>query len=276
MPPTRHLILFMLDGLRPDALPRSPTPTIDALVDQGAYTWQAQTVRPSVTLPCHASMMYGVLPSRHGIVSNDWTPIRPPLSGLFEVAHRAGLETAAFYCWEPLRDLFPLGILDTACYRRMGEPAGEIDREIGTVAAAHIARRQPALSFVYLNALDAAGHRYGWMSAEYLQAVTEADQTVGLVLDAVRAAGNLAQTTCLMLADHGGHELNHEEGVAADLTIPWILSGPGVRRGQAIARPVHICDTAPTAAHLLGLAAPSEWTGQAIVEALLLGSDLIP
>jgi predicted AlkP superfamily pyrophosphatase or phosphodiesterase len=268
MPPAKQLVLFVVDGLRPDAVTQAATPWIDTLVARGAHTWQAQTVMPSVTLPCHTSMLYGVPPSRHGVVSNEWTPARPLLPGLFEIVHRAGLGTAAFYTWEPLRDLTPLGTLDMAYYRRLGEPGGDRDLEIGTLAAAYIAEQQPALSFVYLGAADAAGHRHGWMSPPYLQAISQADRAIGQVVQALRSSGSLDHTACLVLADHGGHDLNHEAGTAEDLTIPWVISGVGVRRGHTIARPVHITDTAPTIAHLLGLPEPPEWTGRPVVEAL--------
>jgi predicted AlkP superfamily pyrophosphatase or phosphodiesterase len=41
-PRAAHAIIFVVDGLRPDALPRTDTPCVDRLAAQGAYTWQAQ------------------------------------------------------------------------------------------------------------------------------------------------------------------------------------------------------------------------------------------
>jgi arylsulfatase A-like enzyme len=112
------------------------------------------------------------------------------------------------------------------------------------------------------------GHRHGWMSEPYLEAVHQADRAIGLVLGALRKAGRLAGTACLVLADHGGHDFDHSAGLAEDLTIPWIVSGPGVRRGHQVAAPVDITDTAPTITHLLGLPMPAEWTGRVVTEAL--------
>jgi arylsulfatase A-like enzyme len=71
-----------------------------------------------------------------------------------------------------------------------------------------------------------------------------------------------------MPTPHGGHGLSHGDDVPEDLTIPWVISGPGVRSSQLIARPVSIMDAAPTLAHLLGLAAPAEWQGRVVEEAL--------
>ena len=35
---------------------------------RGAYTWQAQTILPSLTLPSHVSMLTGFTPDVHGVV----------------------------------------------------------------------------------------------------------------------------------------------------------------------------------------------------------------
>jgi len=272
MPLAKQVILFIIDGLRPDGLQQAPTPQIDQLAAQGAYTWRAQTVTPSVTLPCLTSLFRAVPPARHGVVSNVWAPPQPPVPSLIEVVHQAGLSAGVFYTWEPLRDLASPGALDIAYYRRLESPEGpeEKDREleIATTAAAYIAGRGPAFTFVYLGATDEIGHRHGWMSAPYLRAVSKADRAVGLVLESLRASNRLASTVCLLLADHGGHKFEHGAGTAEDLTIPWIISGPGIRRDHHITSAVNIIDTAPTIAHLLGLPAPAEWSGQVITDVI--------
>ncbi len=269
MPPVRQVVLFVVDGLRPDALQQAHTPAIDGLVARGAHTWRAQTVVPSISLPCFVSMFYTVPPSRHGVMTNVWRPPDPSLASLIEVVHQAGLGTAAVCTWEELRDLAPPGALDLAYYRRQGGPGRDADGEIAAVAAQYLAECRPAFIFVCPEGTDKAGHHHGWMSAPYLQAVSQADQAVGLVLGALRAAGHLADTACLLLADHGGQDHDHSAGVAQDLTLPWIPSGPAIRPGQAIIGEVHITATAPTLLHLLGLPQPAQWSGRVVTEALV-------
>jgi predicted AlkP superfamily pyrophosphatase or phosphodiesterase len=267
MPPAQQIVLFVIDGLRPDALEQAPTPHIDLLVSRGSHTLQARSVQPSITLPCITSIFCGVPPTRHGIVGNVWTPSQPPIPSLLDVVHQAGLGAAAFYTWEPLRDLATLGALDIAYYRRLGDPESDQDLELAAVAAAYLADQRPAFAFVYLGAADEVAHRHGWMSAPYLQAIARADRAVGLVLQAMRSSGSLADTACLVLADHGGHGHDHAAGVPEDLTVPWIASGAGIRRGHTIRQPVSIVDTAPTVANLLGLPTPPQWSGKAVAEA---------
>jgi predicted AlkP superfamily pyrophosphatase or phosphodiesterase len=263
-----RVILFVIDGLRPDALTQANVPVISHLISHGAYAAQAQAVLPSISLPCHVSMFYAVPPSRHGVLSNTWTPPQPPVRSLIDLVREQGQGTAAFYTWEPLRDLSAPGSLDLSYYRRLGDPGGDSDLEMGSAAAAYLSEQRPNLAFVYLGAVDEVGHRDGWMSHAYLNALEKADRAIGLVRESLQANGLLSGAAFFVLADHGGHGYDHSEGTAEDLTIPWIACGPGIRQGQVISSPVSLVDTAPTIAHLLGLPLPAEWSGRVVVEAL--------
>ncbi|HID62735.1 MAG TPA: hypothetical protein EYP49_08380 [Anaerolineae bacterium] len=61
MPLAKQVILFVIDGLRPDALQQTPTPEIDKLVVQGAHTGghkpsllpSAYPVTPPYSSLCH-------------------------------------------------------------------------------------------------------------------------------------------------------------------------------------------------------------------------------
>ena len=268
MPLAKRVILFLIDGLRPDALPQAHTPQIDELVSRGAHTWRAQTVTPSITLPCLTSLFQSVPPDRHGISNNEWTPREPRVPSIMEVVHQAGLGTGAFYTWEPIRDLTSFGVLDVAFFHRLGDPEGERVLRTHAMAASYIVEERSALTFIYSGAVDAVGHRHGWMSAPYLRAVSKADRDVGHVLHALAGAGLLENTVSVVLGDHGGHDTDHKHGLPEDLTIPWIISGPGIRQGHEIVNPVSIVDTAPTVAHLLGVTVPTEWCGQVVTDAL--------
>lgn len=138
------------------------------------------------------------------------------------------------------------------------------------MAAAYLAERAPSLTFVYLGALDEVGHRHGWMTAPYLQALKKADRAVVMIREGLLGVGLLNGTAIFVHADRAGHERDHSAGTGLDLTITWIASGAGIRRGHRIAAPVSLIDTAPTLAHLLDLPRPQEWEGQVVEEALAL------
>src|SRR3990170_8265497 len=73
-PPARRVVVVSIDGARPDALLVAKTPTITRLWKQGAYSFRAQTISPSTTLPAHTSMLTGISPDRHGERDNSWWP----------------------------------------------------------------------------------------------------------------------------------------------------------------------------------------------------------
>jgi predicted AlkP superfamily pyrophosphatase or phosphodiesterase len=262
-----RVLLCSMDGVRPDAIHATATPTIDRLVREGAFTWTAQTVMPSSTLPCHTSMLRGVPPERHGITSNTFHPIVRPVPSLLEVAHQQGRRTAAFYNWEPLRDLAAPGSLFLSVMH--GDCTGpESDDYIAEQAINAIRRFDLEVIFLYFGWPDECGHKHGWMSAPYFEAITHADSCLGRVLDTIQETGHAENTVTLVLSDHGGHDRTHGTDSAEDMTIPWIIHGPNIRRGHQLTTAVRIDDTCTTLAHLLGLPAAPSWEGTIVGEAM--------
>jgi len=260
------VILVSIDGMRPDGLVQADTPTLDGLMARGSVSLTARTVMPSVTLPCHTSMLRGVDTPRHGITTNTFQPLARPVPSLIDVARAAGKRIGFFYNWEPLRDLYEAGNMDVAYF--WGDPhQPEGDWHVVRAAAEHVAEPGFDFLFVYLGHTDECGHKHGWMTAPYLAAVANADRCVGHLLDACARAGK--DPVVLVQSDHGGHGRSHGTDSPEDMTIPWILAGPGVRTGHTLTTLVRIYDTCPTLAELLGLQPAPQWDGHIIEEALL-------
>ncbi|MBI3959803.1 MAG: alkaline phosphatase family protein [Chloroflexi bacterium] len=256
-------VLIMTDGMRPDALPLVNTPHLDGLQGRAAYTMAGASVMPSVTLPCHTSIFHSVPPQRHGIVTNIWQPMARPLPGLVDQARTAGRRCHFYHNWEPLRDLNRPEALDFSYYRNNCY-THDGDLVIAQAAAETIAAERPDFAFVYLGTIDVAGHVYGWMSDEYLRQIETVDGAVGSVLAALTP-----EDTVLLHSDHGGHDRTHGTDLPEDMTIPWMIAGPGIRQGYAIQSPISLLDSAPTLARVLGVAAHPHWEGRCIDEAFL-------
>lgn len=266
----RHsrVLLCSMDGVRPDAIQAAPTPTIDRLAREGAVSWTARTVMPSCTLPCHTSMLRGVDTPRHGITSNTFHPIVRPVPSLIEAAHDQGRCTGAFYNWEELRDLAAPGKLNVSVMNSDCKSAAG-DQHIADLAVSYVNRLDLEMIFLYFGWPDECGHRNGWMSAPYLDAISNADACLGRVLDAIAQLGRAEETTTLVVSDHGGHERTHGTDQDDDMLIPWVLHGPNVRSGHAIQEQVYIYDSCVTLAHILCLTPSPEWDGRVITEALI-------
>jgi predicted AlkP superfamily pyrophosphatase or phosphodiesterase len=253
-------ILVLIDGLLPDGLKSADCPNLVALCEKGATKLCASSVMPSITLPCLMSAFHSVSPIRHGVLTNDWAPMAHPLPGLVEVAHVAGLRSAFLYNWEPLRNLSRPGSLAFSYFRdNLKDRDG--DQVIADEAMRYIASDRPDFVFVYLGTLDIVGHAHAFMSKQYLAQLERVDGTLGTLLDGVPS-----KVTVLVQSDHGGHGFNHGTDRPADMTIPWIIAGPGIRSGHEITAPVSLLDTAPTLARVMGITPHPDWEGRCVEE----------
>jgi arylsulfatase A-like enzyme len=259
-------LILSLDGLRPDALDPDRTPTILALADSGAFTLTAQTVHPSATLPAHGSMLSGYGVEEHGLTWNDYIPqngfILTPT--VFSVAHDGGFHTEMVVSKEKLVHIASPGTVDEFTY----VPGG--DYAVAEQAGVAIVDGFDVL-FVQFPGPDTAGHEAGWMSPIYLGTVAHSDEAVARVLAALDTAGLRDSTLIILTSDHGGHDTLHGSSLPEDMTIPWIVAGPGVVPGTRLLSPITVYDTAATALWALGLPLPSDLAGLPVEEAFGVG-----
>ena len=260
-PHASRVLILSIDGLRPDAIYAAPMPNLIALMQNSAYTLNAQTVYRSVTLISHASMLTGVCPSKHGVDWNDYIPSRGYAIGtdLFDLAHAAGLQTVMYVGKEKLRQITEPQSTDIFTYVN--------DRDL--VVAQRLIDDFPqdfGLLFVHFPLVDGMGHSYGWMSPQQLSVAFRADEALGNILAELDVRGLRDETLIIITADHGGHDATHGSSMPVDMTIPWIASGPGIVPG-ALTTTVHTYDTAATAAFVLSLPIPPEWDGVPVYEA---------
>jgi hypothetical protein len=257
-----HVVIISIDGLRPDALDLTDTPTLDSLRARGAYSPRAQTISLSITLPSHASMLTGMTPDKHGILWGlpyiGWPGMNGP--SLFSVAHDAGLSTAMVFGKEKLNYLVLPNSVDTL----IGADVG--DTEVKTRAVEVIEAGLPNVLFIHFPDIDRVGHNYGWLSTNQLQSVTFVDGLIGELVTALDRGGYQSSTLLIITADHGGHGNSHGDDSPEDRAIPWLAVGPGVRAGVILTTAINTYDTAATAAYALKLPLPENWDGQPVQE----------
>lgn len=253
------VILISIDGMRPDGLKACGNPYLDTLTAEGSYTFDAKTVFPSVTLPCHLSMFHSVPPERHGTLSNDFQkPVRP-VNGIFEQVKGAGKKSAMYYGWEPLRDIGRAGSLVASEYIN-AYSFDYVDEMLTARALDYVKLAKPDFVFLYMVDTDEkGGHDCGWMSEGYLERIRLAISNVKRVIDEI---GD--EYTVIITADHGGHARGHGTDMAEDMTIPMIFRGKAFEGGKEL-KDVSILDIAPTVASLMELNVPREWEGKSLI-----------
>ncbi len=253
----RKVLLALFDGMRPDSLASSPIAA--ERLRSACFTLSAHTVMPSVTLPCHMSLFHSVDPTRHNNVTNTYTPQVRPVKGLCEVLAEAGKKCAFFYDWEELRDLARPGSVAISQFVSGHALTYPVTTRRSTEALIRcIAEDAPDFVFFYLGYTDDAGHRCGWMSDEYLEAVRVSWESLDKVVRTLPADYDVFVT-----ADHGGHDRSHGFDVPEDMTIPVVCWGDGIVSPDM--NDVSIKDLAPTIARLLGVAPDGDWEGKALL-----------
>ena len=247
VPKSRRVLIVSFDGLRPDAIAAANMVNVMSLMQSGAYTLTAQTIMPTLTLPAHSSMLVGTCPAKHIVRWNEYVPENGFAQGidLFDIAQAAGLRTVMVVGKEKLRQVTEPTSTD---YFEFVDKTDKIDDEFAIV---QLAIQQLAegfdLMFVHFPNGDLEGHDSGWMSVAQLRTYANDDESLGFILESLRKRDMFNDTLIIITSDHGGHDSTHGTNLPEDMTIPWIVSGPGVIP-MPISTQVHTMDTAATAA----------------------------
>jgi len=267
---TNKVLVIGIDGVRPDVLAEVPTPNIDALIEAGAFSAQANSTSTTISGPAWSSMLIGVWPDKHGVLSNDFTgnhygEYPDFLTRLEQV--RPDIETFVAADWLPLVTDKSGGPLITSAVDRIivhdGYDLGwaEAD-ELGVRAAVTVLLdADPDAMFVYLGNPDETSHQTFSIGEPYREAIALSDTQVGLLVDAVRDRSSYADENWLILisTDHGRTQIGQHGGDSPEETTIFILAhGPSVLPGPIEGTP-QIVDIAVTALTHMGIEIEDGW-----------------
>lgn len=269
--PIRQVVVVGLDGLGGQWVDEATTPVLDALRDQGVWTLEMQNALPTSSSTNWTSMLDGVSPQQHGVLSNGWQPgdSNPPPT-MFAALRGAEPDAriGVFHDWTDFGRLVEPGVADF-----IGDPGDE--QETMDAATAWLQEESPRLLFIHLDHIDHAGHASTWESAAYLDAVSEGDALVGQLRTALEDAGMWPYTALIVSADHGGQGFSHGGDTRAERATPFIMHTPQGGTG-IIERQVRIWDIAATVLALLDVPAPESWLASPIVEGLYASPFSLP
>lgn len=270
----RHVIIIGVDGLSPDGVMHATTPTLRDMMANGSWSLHARGVMPTSSSANWASILTGAGPEQHGVTTNDWTvgafnfPTSVTGSGnffpsLFQILtdQHPEWEVGSVYHWKGFGNLYDHRFVDYDVH-------GESEDETAALAQAYIKARRPTFLFVHFDHVDHAGHEYGHGTPQYYASVAKADTLIADIRQATVEAGIADDTVILITSDHGGVGKGHGGETLAELEIPWIAYGPGVKRGVELDLPINTFDTPATVAWLLGADIPYAWLGRPVRPAL--------
>lgn len=278
---TEHVILFVLEGFSQDSLKNGAMPVLSKLVKEGAVTWSANAVQPALRLPMMASLVTGLPVEKHGITWNSFEfsrgyPRAPSLFDYLDVG--GGRDSAVFFMDEslyqlakpaPYTDYQLCGALRPECGAQ--KLVAYIQQYFQKAASGHgyghAVHALPHLLVVHLPEAGRAGVSQGWNSKEYQQALKTVDAAMKSVLDLFKHYNLWDRTTVLVTAlSSKGNDAGGEVTQAETPSVPWIVSGAGIARGQVIRQPVSIIDTGATVMRMLQLETHTEWDSKVIEE----------
>lgn len=197
---------------------------------------------PTLTYPCHATLLTWCWPDRHGIAHNEELHLGPGRAQwhwwarelkeptVLDIAKAHGLSTAtvcwpvtaglnADYCigeiWAPLEGDDPtpwferanspgaMGVFERHKHRLRWMKTPEFDLFAAHCAADIVREFAPDVLLVHFSYLDHQRHQLGTHSPALARAYAFIDERVGMVTDAIKEKGLFADTRFVLLGDHG-------------------------------------------------------------------------
>ncbi len=270
------IILISIDTLRADRLPlygyrQGSTPELDRL-GRAALVFDDVYSHTPLTLPSHASLFTGQLPTHHGVRDNIGYALKPGVPTLATRFKSAGYATGAAVSAYVLRhqtgiaagfDFFD----DAIEMAGNGEFLSDTQRDGRTTVdalAGWIDRQADPKIFAFLHLYEPhspysppPSHRLG---NPYDGEIAYADELVGRLLARLKARGWQDRAIVAVVSDHGeglGDHGEAEHGILLyreALHVPFILRLPGgAGGGRRVAGTLGIVDVAATLLDLAGL-----------------------
>ena len=240
---TDHLIVISFDCLSSLDFPAiKDMPNFKDLLAKGSHCLNVKTIYPSVTYPCHATIVTGNFPNKHGVINNthlqpgssspDWYWHRHHVKGttLYDEAKQAGMTTAALlwpvtakadidynmpeiFANRPWHHQIAVSLWNGSTSfqlemnRRFGHIRNgllqpELDDFVLESAVETIRKKKPNLMLIHFTDLDSHRHYHGFSSEEARLALKRHDHRLGRITAALREAGIYENSTIVALGDH--------------------------------------------------------------------------
>ncbi len=284
MPAGPSVLLVTIDTLRADHVGAygaefAATPALDALAREGVRFETAISPAP-LTLPAHASMLTGLLPSRHGVRHNGVYRLPDEIETMAERFRAGGHSTAAVVGSIVLARRYGLDrgfdVYDEEMEGRHASATGYPERSAQAVTKRALdwldATPRPFLLWVHYYDPHASydppePFASRFRDRPYDGEIASVDAALGVLIERLRTQGRLDRTLVVVTADHGESlgehgERTHGYGLYdATLRVPLILRGPGVPAGVRVPGVVSTTSIAPTLLAAAGLPAFAQSDG---------------
>ncbi|MDQ6717956.1 MAG: ectonucleotide pyrophosphatase/phosphodiesterase [Gemmatimonadota bacterium] len=264
------ILLVSLDGFRRDLLDRDAPPALNAIANDGVVSEWMQPSFPSLTFPNHYTIVTGLYPEHHGIVSNTMfdTAFKAgfSISGpgatesrwwggepIWVTAEKQGVKSASFF-W--VGSEAAVEGIRPSIYKKYDASitfAGRVDSVLAWLRLPEAQR--PRMITLYFNEPDHIEHEKGPDSPEARAAVLGVDSAIARLVSGLRAQRMYDAVDLIIVSDHGMANISPERVVyVSDVTdtlnvrtvdrgpifMGWALNGDNAALAAALNRLPHV------------------------------------
>jgi predicted AlkP superfamily pyrophosphatase or phosphodiesterase len=230
-----HVVLVSLDGFKPDYIDRFELPNVRRVASRGVRARAMTPVFPSLTFPNHYSLVTGLRPARHGIVSNTFYD--RTRGQTYALSNQVAVRDGSWYRGEPIWVTAETQGMVAACFFWPGSEAaiGGVrptfwnpydtkvpnDERVNTVLGwlRLPEERRPHLITLYFSELDSTSHEGPLDGPDVERAARSVDRSVGVLLDGIDGLPIRDRIYLLLTSDHGMVETTPAQGIRLDALI---------------------------------------------------------
>lgn len=248
-----RVYVLVVDAMRADKLPEAETPTIDNLIDSGAYVPRSRAAVSAQTRVNFVSLPTGTYAGKHGIIgagymnenwkyrSTDYPKPQQaqedlPVPTVFEVLDSELGMTTAYLGMKGYElvggrgadyqtvgeDYLPEKLLENKHKAKVGGSKEkaikyklEMNAQLLEELKGVVKKKDPRFLIANFGASDYMGHSLGVGDA-YLRAISNADRQIGKFLRFLEEQGVRKQSTIIVTGDHGMTEVENPENVLVE------------------------------------------------------------
>lgn len=220
----QRVLLISLDGFRWDYRTRFDTPALDELAAAGVSAQKLQPAFPTKTFPNHFTLVTGLVPDHHGMVSNTM------LEGdaWFRMADRAAVVDPKWWQGVPIWTTLekqgrktapllwpgseaPIGGIMPSRWMPYEQDLTDADRvQLVIDLYAKPESQWPDFATMYWHEVDTVGHASGPESADVRAAAERVDRALGQLRATLDAMPVRTSLNVIVVSDHGMSQLAPE------------------------------------------------------------------
>ncbi len=220
-----YVLMVSIDGYRYDYTQWFAPPHLSEFQANSASAESLIPSFPSKTFPNHYTLVTGLYPENHGIVSNFFYDFsRDPSDTVYKLSDRKTVQDASWYAGTPLWVAAEQQGMLAGTYFWPGSEAAiqgvrptyvkaydgkvpNLERVQGVLEWLKLpVETRPHFLTLYFSSVDAAGHKYGTRSQELKEAVLEVDAVFGVLMKEIRKTK--IPVNVIVVSDHGMRDLD--------------------------------------------------------------------